>query len=164
MRTAWWIATAIVIVTSVVVSILLLRRKAFSAAQAVAIVVLGYAAVFTGLWGMASHFIRYPEVEVPRSVKPILLAIAGGLLAQLLIILDRFLRGGLSKNRVAPIYARGVVGMLAGLVGLLIASVPVSDVEKLSDSLATLSGVVGGGLGASVLEVARNKMFGSREK
>jgi hypothetical protein len=157
MRTAWWIATALVLVVTVGASIIFSRRGAIAAAQAAAIAFLGYALVFTALWGMASHFIRYPEVDVPRPAKRILLAMAGGLLAQLLIILDSFLRGVLSKNRVAPLYARGAIGALAGVVGLLIAAAPFSGVEKVDDSLAILCGVAGGGLGASVLELARTR-------
>jgi hypothetical protein len=97
-------------------------------------------------------------------VNRILLAISGGLLAQMIIILDRFLRGTLPKNRVTPLYARGGLGMLAGLVGLLIVASPYSGVEKVEDNLATLSGIGGGGLGASVLELARNKLFGGDKK
>ena len=164
MRTAWWVATALALVCSIGGSILLSRRRAVAAAQGVAIAFLGYAMVFVSLWGMASHFIRYPEVDVPRPAKRILLAIAGGLLAQLLIILDRFLRGALPKKRVAPLYVRGVVGALAGVVGLLIVAAPSSGLEKVEDPLAVLSGVIGGALGVSVLELARNKVFGSDKK
>lgn len=164
MKTAWWIATALVFVGSIGASVLLSRRGAIAAAQAIAIAFLGYALIFVALWGMSSHFIRSPEVDVPRPVKRILLAMAGGLLAQLLIILDRFLRGALPRNRVAPLYARGAVGALAGLVGLLIAAAPFSSVEGVEDHLAILCGVAGGGLGVSVLELARNKVFGSPGK
>lgn len=163
MRIAWWIASAFALI-AVVASVLLSRRRLGPAAQAAAIAVLAYVLKFTSLWGMKSHFIRYPGVDVPRPVNRIMLAIAGGLLAQLIIILDRFLRGTLPKNRVTPLYDRGGMGMLAGLVGLLIVAAPYSGLEKVEDNLASLSGIVGGGLGASVLEVARNKLFGGDKK
>lgn len=160
MRIAWWVTSAFALI-AVVASVRLSRRGSIPAAQAVAIATLVYVLVFTSLWGMKSHFIRYPGVEIPRPVNRIMLAFAGGLLAQLIIILDRFLRGTLPKNRVTPLYARGGLGMLAGLVGLLIVAIPFSGVEEVTDNLATLSGIVGGGLGASVLEFARSKLFGS---
>jgi hypothetical protein len=120
--------------------------------------------VFASLWGMASHFIRYPEVDVPRPVKLIMLSIAGGLLAQLLTILNGYVRSTLPKKRVAALYVRGAIGALAGVVGVLISAVPYSDLEKVPDSLAVLSGVIGGALGVAVLDVARNKVFGSDKK
>src|SRR5437868_6505197 len=112
MKTAWWIVNAIVLTAWIVASVHLSRRKAIIAAQAIAIAFLGYALVFIALWGMASSFIRYPDVEVLQPAKRILLAMTGGLLAQVLIVLDRFLKGTLPKNRVAPIYVRGITGAL----------------------------------------------------
>jgi hypothetical protein len=164
MKTSWWIANAIVLAAWVSISIYLSHRKAITAAQAVAIVFLGYVLVFIALWGMASSFIRQPEVEVLRPAKRILLAMTGGLLAQLLIILDQCLKGTLPKKRVAPIYVRGVTGALAGPVGLLIVSALSSSVAQVDDPLAVLCGVAGGGLGASVLALAKDKVFGSHKK
>lgn len=164
MKTGWWIVTAIVLVGSASASAFLSRRKKSAAAQAMAIVFVGYVLIFTALWGMASSFIRYSYVDVPRPAKRILLALTGGILAQFLIILDRALRGTLPKNRVAPIYFRGLIGALAGVVGLLIVSLRFASIEQVDDSLAVLCGVAGGGLGASVVEVARNKVFGSSKK
>ncbi|MDT4968519.1 MAG: hypothetical protein QOJ64_3256 [Acidobacteriota bacterium] len=164
MRTGWWIATALVLLVCIGGSTLLARRRSISAAQAVAIAFLAYAMVFASLWGMASHFIRYPEVDVPRPVKLIMLSIAGGLLAQLLTILNGYVRSTLPKKRVAALYVRGAIGALAGVVGVLISAVPYSDLEKVPDSLAVLSGVIGGALGVAVLDVARNKVFGSDKK
>lgn len=164
MRIEWWIATIFVIISSVCASVFLSRHRKFSAARAVAIAVLAYATLFTILWGMASSFIRSPGVEIPRPVKRIILAIAGGLLAQLIIILDRFVRGQLSRARVSMIYARGVIGLLAGVVGLLIASIGYSSVERVDDPQAVLWGIVGGALGASVLDLARKRMLGDDKK
>jgi hypothetical protein len=164
MRLEWWIATAFVLIGSVGTSAFLLRRGLIPKAQAVAIAVLGFALVFIALWGMKSHFIRNSGVEVPQPAKRILLAMTGGLLAQMIVLLDRFLRRALPKNKVAPIYVRGVLGALAGLVGLLIVAAPFPSIGNVEDPLAVLSGVAGGGLGASVLELARNKVYGNRRK
>lgn len=160
MRIAWWVSSAVALI-AVVASVRLSRRGFVPAAQTVAIAALVYVLVFTALWGMKSHFVRYPGVEVPRPVNRMLLAFAGGLLAQLIIILDRFLRGTLPKNRVTPIYARGGLGMLAGLVGLLIVAIPYSGVEEVTDNLATLSGIVGGGLARPSLRLREASSSGA---
>jgi hypothetical protein len=164
MRGAWWIATAVVLVGSTVLSTFFLRRKKVQAAQAIAMLVVGYLLVFFALWGMQSSFIRNPGLEIPKPTKRILLSMAGGILAQLLIILDRFVRSALPRNRVSPIYVRSVIGALAGVVGLLIVSARFASIDQVDDPLAILCGVVGGGLGVSILNVARDKVLGSSKR
>jgi hypothetical protein len=164
MKTAWWILTPLVITTFVSGAAILARRGFIPAAQSLAVAVLIYMLVFIALWGMQSHFIRSPEVAVPRPIKLILLAMTGGLLAQVLIILDALVRGKLSQKRVAVLYVRGIIGLLAGLVGVLIGATAFSGLEKLDDEFAVLCGVAGGGLGASVVNLARSRVFGEPKK
>ena len=164
MRTAWWILTPLVIATGVSGAAILARRRFIPAAQSLALVVLVYVLIFIALWGMQSQFIRTSGVDLPLPVKHMLLAMTGGLLAQVLIMLDALVRGKLPQKRVAVLYGRGLIGVLAGLVGLLIGAVPFSGIENVDDSLAVLCGVAGGGLGASVVNLARSKVFDAPKK
>ena len=164
MKTAWWILTPLVIATCVSGAAILARRGFIPAAQSLALAVLVYVLVFIALWGMQSQFIRTSDVDLPLPVKHMLLAMTGGLLAQVLIMLDALVRGKLPQKRFAVLYVRGLIGVLAGLVGLLIGAVPFSGIENVDDSLSVLCGVAGGGLGASVVNLARSKVFDAHKK
>jgi hypothetical protein len=120
--------------------------------------------VFIALWGMQSHFIRQPGVDVPASIKRMLLAMTGGLLAQVLRILESFAKGKLSQKRVAVLYVRGIIGLLAGLVGVIAGGAAFSGLEKISDEFAVFCGVAGGGLGGAVVSLAGSKVFEESKK
>ena len=107
MKTAWWILTPLVIATFGSAAAILARRGFIPAAQSSVLVVLVYILIFIALWGMQSQFIRTSGVDLPLPVKHMLLAMTGGLLAQVLIMLDALVRGKLPQKRVAVLYVRG---------------------------------------------------------
>ena len=72
MRTIWWIATLFVLMGAFAASALFYRRGSVRGMQAVAIIVVVYAFILAALWGMESHFVRLPTVQIPRAAKRII--------------------------------------------------------------------------------------------
>jgi len=130
---------------------ILAKRGKFAAAQSLGILLMSIVWIQLILWGTASSLIRTASVDLSHA-KPMLLGIAGGVTAQFVILVEGAIAGTLPKEKLAPIFYRGLLGVLGGSVGLLVASLRYADIQQVGDQIAMFAGLVGGVLGSSLIK------------
>jgi hypothetical protein len=155
MQPIWWLVDAAAFGLLLPYMVVLMRRGRIADAQSLAVVLISVVWVQLALVATASSLIRTSSVNLTHA-KPMLLALAGGLLAQLSILIDQAVKGTLPANCLAPIFYRALLGMLCALVGLGIVSLPHADVEQVSDQIAFIAGVTAGGMGVSVITLGQS--------
>jgi hypothetical protein len=156
---AWLIGTPLVLVGAVALTMWSVKRGKPLHAQVTTIALLVYVLFVLIFWSTSSHAFFSDVRLAPQDggdAKRLLLAGTAGLLAQIVIWLNRFAHDSNIGSRVLPLYADAALGMLCGVVGLaFIATVHSVEIEKLTNAQAATSGFGGGALGLGLISVIR---------
>lgn len=156
---AWLIATPVVLIGGGVITAWSAKRDKPLHAQVTTIALLVYVLFLLIFWSTSSHAFFSDMHRAPADggdAKRLLLAGTAGLLAQLVIWLNRFAHDSKIGSRVLPLYADAALGMLCGIVGLaFIATVHTVEIGKLTNAQAATSGFGGGALGLGLISVIR---------
>jgi hypothetical protein len=112
------------------------------------------------LWGTTSTYLFKSQIEIPATLKRLLLASAGGLLAQVAVWMNRVTRGKDKTHALAPIYLDAVTGILSGIAAAALLATTKDNFTAISDQQAAVAGVAGGTLGLSFFDVIKRFLPG----
>jgi hypothetical protein len=156
---AWLIGTPFALIVGAALTAWSVKRGKPLHAQVTTIALLVYLLFVLIFWSTSSHAFFSDMRLAPQDggdAKRLLLAGTAGLLAQVVIWLNRFAHDSDIGSRVLPLYADAALGMLCGVVGLaFIATVHSVEIEKLTNAQAATSGFGGGALGLGLISVIR---------
>jgi len=158
-RPAWIVTSALVFFLGIASTFLLTRTKRSYGAQVITLLVLMYALILLLLWGTTSTYFFTQRIELPATLKRLLLAGAGGLLAQIGIWLNRLARGKDKHHHIAPMYFDAVMGTLSGLAAAAFLATYRATFTAISDQQAAVAGVAGGALGLSLFDVLKTRFL-----
>jgi len=161
MKWQWLALTLVVLVVGVVALRSRLRAKSNYEARVIAAAMVVYGFVVLVLAATESDVLLTPDVNINGTLKVALLAVSGGWLAQVVIILNKLAYGVRGTGRVLPVFINAVMGSLCGLVAAALAAVALGSFESLPDTAAGLAGVAGGALGITILDLVK-KWYGAR--
>jgi hypothetical protein len=158
----WWIVSSTLVLLIGSGSIFLLTKmKRFYIAQVLTVLFLMYALLLLVLWGTTSEFLFTRRPDMPPTLKRLLLAGAGGLLAQIALWLKRLERGKTRDHHVAPMYFDAVMGILSGVAAAAFLATYKGTLPGISDQQAAVAGVAGGALGIGFFDALKSRYLPS---
>ena len=159
-RTGWIVLSALVLLVGGASIFVLAKERRFHLAQFVSLAVLMYFLLVLILWGTTSTYLFKSQIAIPATLKRLLLASAGGLLAQVAVSLNRVTRGKDKSHAIAPIYLDAVTGILSGVAAAALLATTKDNFTAISDQQAAVAGVAGGALGLSFFDVIKRFLPG----
>ena len=159
-RIGWIVSSVLVLLAGGGSTVLLARARRFHGAHLASLLLLMYALLLLILWGTTSPFLFATQIAMPATLKRLLLAAAGGLLAQVAIWMNRLARAQDKGRDIAPIYLDAVMGILSGIAAAALLATTKETFTAISDQQAAVAGVAGGALGLSFFDVLKRVLPG----
>jgi hypothetical protein len=159
-RIGWIVSSVFVLLAGSGSIIFLARGRRFHGAHVVSLLLLMYGLLVLILWGTTSPYLFTTEIDMPATLKRLLLAAAGGLLAQVAIWMNRLARGQDKGRDIAPIYLDALMGILSGIAAAALVATTKETFTSISDQQAAVAGVAGGALGLSFFDVLKRFLPG----
>jgi len=156
-RPVWFEVSAPVLVALGAIVGVLTRKGENLWAQITTLALLLYILAVLIFWSTGAPFFFKPTYKLQDDdTKKLLLAGTAGLLAQIVIWLNRLAQSPDTGRRILPIYVDSIVGILCGVMGAgFLAGGRAVTVGSLQDAQAAMAGFAGGAVGLGLIAAAR---------